>query len=91
MGFVSTGIRVIQFTRKTIKDIKDAPRQLQSLSDRVADIECSLDELQRIEVAGLFETTQDLERLARWTRNVSIELNSSRGRSNKLVMADNEK
>ena len=69
IGFVASAIKAIQFVRKTLKDLKDAPMQLQTLSDRVADIEFSLTELQRNSFEGLFGPSAELEPLERWCRN----------------------
>lgn len=59
IGFVTNAITVIKFVRKTWKNIKDAPEQLQALHGRAADIEQLMDELRRIQLEGLFQSKED--------------------------------
>lgn len=65
LGFVANAITVIKFVRKTWKDIKDAPEQLQTLLDRAADIEQLLEELRLIQLDGLFQSEEDQDLLER--------------------------
>lgn len=65
LGFVANAITVIKFVRKTWKDIKDAPEQLQTLLDRAADIEQLLEELRLIQLDGMFQSEEDQDLLER--------------------------
>lgn len=68
IGFVTTGIQVVKLVKTTIDDIKNAPKELQLLRDRAADIEASLKELQRRQLDGLFESQEDIDMLERTGR-----------------------
>lgn len=68
LAFVTAGVQVIKLVKKTLNDIRNAPKKLQALHERVADIEISLGELQRRQLEGLVQSEDDIETLERISR-----------------------
>jgi len=70
VGLIGTAYKTIKFIKNTLDNLKNAPNELQSLRDRVEDIESSLAELERKEVASLFHSEQDIKRINRLAERV---------------------
>lgn len=65
LAFVTASVQVIKLVKDTLDDIRNAPKELQVLRERVDDIEMSLEELQRQRIEGLFQSEEDIVRLER--------------------------
>lgn len=77
LTFVNTGVQVIKLVKDTLDDIRNAPKELQALRDRVDGVEALLGQLQCRRMDGVFEGDEHrdlavLEQLGR-SANVCIE------------------
>lgn len=65
LTFISTGVQAIKLAKETFDDIKNAPKELQVLRERVADVEMTLDELRLCRLNEIFQSEEDSVALAR--------------------------
>ena len=63
LAFVVTGIQVCQLVKRTLEDIRNAPKELQRLQERVGEVEMLLKELQCRQIDGVFETAEHIASL----------------------------
>lgn len=68
LSFLGASVQLIRLVKDTLDGIKNAPKELQLLQDRVADIELLLEQLKQRKIEELFHSREDWEGLDRLRR-----------------------
>ena len=68
VGLIATGIKVIRLINSALEDVKNAPEEIQTLRDRLDDVDMLLQDLQNRWEQGFFQSAQDLASLERLGR-----------------------